>query len=103
MSDGTDDFVIDINDGGVLEATGAPQDKLVEANSLMKRILAKAEELLQGNLPPWPVVEEAVITAYNTFVRPLSILNFLNNALCNTLIREVKKTYDSLAEDNANR
>ena len=73
--------------GGVMETV----------SDLFQRILEKARELLTDNLPPWDVVQAGVRAAYDLYIRPLSIPNFIDNILVNALVREVKKIYDSLA------
>lgn len=64
---------------------------------LLQRILERAKEMLQDNLQPWDAVEAGVRAAYDLYVRPLSIPNWIDNFLVNALVREVKKVYDSLA------
>ena len=90
------EFVITI-DEAVMESAGSGAMGLSRVDELMQRIVAKAKELLQDNLPPWPIVEAAVKTAYDTYIRPLAIPNFIDNILSAALVREVKKLYDQLA------
>ena len=89
----TQGFVITLDETRAV-AMGGPFDTV---NDLVQRILAKAKDLLSDNLPPWEVVEAAVVTAYDLYVRPLSLPNFLDNMVLKALVREVKKFYDSLA------
>lgn len=70
---------------------------MAAAKSLYERILAKAKELLAENLPPWDIVEAGIRAAYDLYIRPLAIPNVFDNVICNALVREVKKFYDSLA------
>lgn len=90
MSDG---FVILLDETRAV-AMGSVLDTV---NDLFQRILAKAKELLTDNLPEWSIVEAGVRAAYDLYIRPMSIPNFIDNILINALVREVKKFYDSLA------
>lgn len=84
-------------DQPALESSGASSGVIDRVNDLFQQILERASALLKDNLPPWPVVETAVRAAYDLYIRPLSIPNFIDNILCNSLVHEVKKVYDRLA------
>lgn len=60
---------------------------------LMQAILAEVRKMLVGNLPPWPDVEEGISAAYNQYIRPLSIPEFLDDILLKALLSKAKEIY----------
>ncbi len=99
MSDG---FVIRLDEVSALQSTRAVPVAMPgfvdmeAASSLYQQILKKALELLAANLPPWGVVETAIRAAYDLYIRPLSIPNFIDNRICDALVAEIKQFYQSL-------
>jgi hypothetical protein len=93
----SDGFAIEIDGGHELEAFGAGAWKMERFSDFFQRILDRASQMLMENLPAWSVVEAGVRLAYDTYMRPLEIPNFIDNILVEALVREVHKIYDSLA------
>lgn len=97
MSDG---FVIRLDETASLVSTRSvslPGFVDMEAvDSLFQQILAKARELLANNLPAWNVVEAGIRDAYNLYIRPLALPDFIDTMICNALVYEIKQIYDSL-------
>lgn len=87
------EIVLPLQNEFALEASGNVLDRV---NDLVKQIFEKAVDLLRDNLPDWPVVEAAVELAYNTYVRPLSIPNFIDNLILKALLEKVKEFYNKL-------
>lgn len=97
MSDG---FVIRLDETASLVSTRSvslPGFVDMDAvNSLFQQILEKARELLVANLPEWPIVEAGIRAAYNLYIRPRALPDFIDNVLCDALVYQVKRFYDSL-------
>lgn len=63
----------------------------------MQAILAKLKLMLKGNLPAWSVVEVAVVTAFNQYIRPMSIPDWIDDILLKALIGKAKEIYAEFA------
>lgn len=88
-------FEIRLEEPAMGMAAGSLMDRV---NALVRQLIEKAEQLLKDNLPPWETVEAGVTAAYDRFIRPLSIPNFIDNIILKGVLTQVKKIYDELAE-----
>lgn len=64
---------------------------------LMQAILAEVRKMLVGNLPPWPTVEAGITAAYDQYIRPLSIPEFLDDILLKALLSKAEEIYAEFA------
>jgi hypothetical protein len=70
---------------------------LERIKKLLQAILAEVHKMLVGNLPPWPIVEAGVTAAYNQYVRPLGIPDFLDDILLKALLSKAEEIYGEFA------
>ena len=94
MSDG---FVIRLDEESNTLGMVDSVPVLEQIKRLMQAILAEVRKMLVDNLPAWPAVEAGITAAYDQYIRPLSIPDFLDDILLKALLSKAQEIYAEFA------